>query len=485
MPKIILLFLLFTQLTFAQDRQPDYLLYDWDVLITVYVHDTFSEITEYYIEDTKVVMDQERISNVERSEILKHLGLDSSQILPLNKLSSVTEEDLVNKHFRFKTDIDEVGFNFYPNKKYMSRFFWEKDELEDVFLMNYRTVTIANIDFVVLYDDYLETDSLGFMCKIGDRFLICYDDTIVKTYPKRDKTDTKKDFHRAFEWDKELEYFLQEGKLGLRDAYTGRIIIEPHYDSILKSNPVVAYRNNKIDVYNVFGKPLLDEDIKVAYHRSGMIQLLDAENKMWYTDHSGKLYREPDFEMHYLVCGLGYQDQGIEIFKDQDRYYLEETLFDLFVVFKDSLANVYLSKNELDKFSERHELLEDSLRKTSRVYFNIPQKFDSIYPAKDKQLSHITAALDSTLIVSKRKRFSVYEFKDKALNTVGENYDSVENFNNRYLKLHKDDLYCYYPQASQPRYASLEVFRDFFARFELPDGRKGWLDIYGNEYYDE
>ncbi|MBC9798461.1 hypothetical protein [Sinomicrobium weinanense] len=53
------------------------------------------------------------------------------------------------------------------------------------------------------------------------------------------------------------------------------------------------------------------------------------------------------------------------------------------------------------------------------------------------------------------------------------------------LKLKKNGLYTWYLGDEKPKYKSLSSFDHHFSRFELPDGRKGWIDLNGNEYIDQ
>lgn len=42
-----------------------------------------------------------------------------------------------------------------------------------------------------------------------------------------------------------------------------------------------------------------------------------------------------------------------------------------------------------------------------------------------------------------------------------------------------------YPLQNNFKYKSLSIFQYNFARFELPNGQKGWLSKEGKEYLDE
>jgi hypothetical protein len=45
-------------------------------------------------------------------------------------------------------------------------------------------------------------------------------------------------------------------------------------------------------------------------------------------------------------------------------------------------------------------------------------------------------------------------------------------------------LHGFFPQNCKGEYEFLEDFIVCFARFQKPNGKKGWLDIYGNEFLD-
>ena len=52
------------------------------------------------------------------------------------------------------------------------------------------------------------------------------------------------------------------------------------------------------------------------------------------------------------------------------------------------------------------------------------------------------------------------------------------------IRFKENNLYGYYKIHSKARFKKLEAFQGFFARFELPNGKKGWLDRNGKEYLD-
>ncbi|MDI1317792.1 hypothetical protein [Flavobacterium sp.] len=56
-----------------------------------------------------------------------------------------------------------------------------------------------------------------------------------------------------------------------------------------------------------------------------------------------------------------------------------------------------------------------------------------------------------------------------------------------FYRIQKNGLSTYYPLVKKIKYKTLGDFdyHNTFARFELPNGQKGWLSIDGKEYLDE
>lgn len=69
-------------------------------------------------------------------------------------------------------------------------------------------------------------------------------------------------------------------------------------------------------------------------------------------------------------------------------------------------------------------------------------------------------------------------------NTLPKNLDSICKINQDVYLIEKNNLFTYYPLIKEIKYKSLEKFKENFARFELPNGKKGWLSLDGKEYFD-
>ncbi len=95
------------------------------------------------------------------------------------------------------------------------------------------------------------------------------------------------------------------------------------------------------------------------------------------------------------------------------------------------------------------------------------------------------------LIVKDKGKYGLLEYEnmdEKAvLNEIlSPKYDSII-FKNYYhpILLKKDNLYGFHKLNEKLRYKSISAFDKSFARFTLPSGKKGWIDINGREYMDK
>lgn len=91
---------------------------------------------------------------------------------------------------------------------------------------------------------------------------------------------------------------------------------------------------------------------------------------------------------------------------------------------------------------------------------------------------------DYFVVVEKRGKYGVWDFqrKKKILPFI---YDKVDP-NATYIYLEKKGLATFYPNiGAKPKYKKLEHYIEYFARFETIDGKKGWVDRNGKEYYDK
>jgi hypothetical protein len=85
-----------------------------------------------------------------------------------------------------------------------------------------------------------------------------------------------------------------------------------------------------------------------------------------------------------------------------------------------------------------------------------------------------------TMSVVRKKHKIVYLFKKSKDH---QKYDILKFKKKERLLLGKNGLLGYY-KLTPIKYKTLGDFKESLARFTLPDGRKGYIDLKGNEYYD-
>jgi hypothetical protein len=73
---------------------------------------------------------------------------------------------------------------------------------------------------------------------------------------------------------------------------------------------------------------------------------------------------------------------------------------------------------------------------------------------------------------------------DSINKNLPKNLDTIKKIYPDMYRIEKNGLSAYYPIVKEIKYKTLEEFQGNFARFELPNGQKGWLDLQGNEYFD-
>jgi hypothetical protein len=79
-----------------------------------------------------------------------------------------------------------------------------------------------------------------------------------------------------------------------------------------------------------------------------------------------------------------------------------------------------------------------------------------------------------------RQNRVVYSFK-KSKNL--QQYDMLQFKDKERIILGRNGMLGYY-KITPIKYKALGDFKESLARFTLPDGRKGYIDLEGNEYYD-
>lgn len=213
--------------------------------------------------------------------------------------------------------------------------------------------------------------------------------------------------------------------------------------------------NNTFSVANLQKKDTI-RNLKFAKRIFSKIQILDAQNNMYYIDELGE--RKEAVKDFIGVCGT-------------------VPHYELFV--KDLLISYVVFKDET--FYDSGNMIPAGIHKTiakrgiDEVLF-INGKNEFKYTANFGV--GVSVISPETIIFKKGEKFAFADEPDIL-------YDQI-SFNEFHpsLKTEKNGLLGYY-QIIDPIFKEVEAFEYYLAKFTLPSGKKGFLDIDGNLYYNQ
>lgn len=233
------------------------------------------------------------------------------------------------------------------------------------------------------------------------------------------------------------------------------LIVKQQYYSISKN--LLTDRYTLKDSANTVRYDKL-KDYTLNYN---VVQIITNENELkyiviYYNEYGFKdIYFKPTEDKHLIEfthkCGTvpNYSLSLKETKKSFDLY-SDETFFD------------YENKEPATKY------LSISKKQADDVYFiNMAKTMD--YSSNDE------TNYSKTPIIKKNNQYSI--------GLSNNFYDSIQRAGNDFI-VKKDNLYNYYNINKIPKYSKLENFVGNYARFELPNGLKGYLKIDGKEIYD-
>jgi len=288
---------------------------------------------------------------------------------------------------------------------------------------------------------------------------------------------------------------IENKKVQLKNIYN-EVIINKNYDSIKLAPIISCYKNGKIDLYNLTFNKLNKHPLKVYKigRGGGSIQVIE-KNKSKIINWAGKEIKKP---IYYGYIDLNYYENSkeysleVSIEKRNNNFIFfarnlnlfgaetDETVKDnITLINTKDIKKFYFSKISKDTISKRGTIITDDSLK-SKIIDKIDFNNDLVYYEK----------LDGTFglnylgyFISKEDNFYGNIFDIISL----EEYQNLQNIEYKFslYKMKRNNLYNLFPLQKDFKYKSLEDFKFGFARFELPNGKKGWLDLEGIEYLDD
>lgn len=255
------------------------------------------------------------------------------------------------------------------------------------------------------------------------------------------------------------------GKFGLK--MNGKPIIPEKYDSLVMDRDFAAGLTHKSwDIYTLQGK-LLKSEVKVFYPYSPkVLQILDAHHNVYFIDDNGNTIIPPKRIAKPFPPNDELGNNTYVSYKMTWKRLIEE---DILSYSRDSSYSHHF------KISSPEGTIFRRLMNNKRKI-----EFERGWPK-----GSIWGELNPDFVLVKgNKKQGLWSLLERKYILPLE-YDEITYFTS-YLHLKKNGLVTFYPNiGKEPKYKKLAPYQDFFARFETPEGRKGWVDRKGREYFDQ
>jgi hypothetical protein len=273
---------------------------------------------------------------------------------------------------------------------------------------------------------------------------------------------------------------LKNKKLIIKNCYN-ETIINKEFDSITyNSFFIIGYNNKKIDIYNYRFEKLNLKNVKaVSFNKFYPNLQIIQNNKLRIINLIGNDYKNEDISV-YPSFNHFFPAQGASLLVTQEnnQFYIHSNDF------------YYILKN-FQSFENKFSVI-DSDNYESIEHLN-EEKFITLYSEMNNYQVE-TPILIYTKLKNGKYNLNTIDFlidpkideqNLKFNNLLPKNLDSIVSINQDLYKISKNNLFTYYPLVKEIKYKELEDFQENFARFELPNGKKGWLSKEGKEYLDE
>ncbi len=419
--------------------------------------------------------------------------IDSSKLsnreMPINSLPNFSLDDLTTESIYLYHEYDK---NFISQLNYFNEGFftlrtyrfeaifndgayiyeWVKQE---TYYYNFFILRVnQDKELIVLLERYERstyTDVAGVIGKTKDGYVGILDG---KFYTQGNDIEKKQSSNKKYSFDDPDDkiYRVTENNQ-LRDFVFNQRFIDKDYDTLYINNGfIIGLKGNRYDIYNhrlnSIGLPNTRSVHSTAEHGCQIL----VGNKIKWLKKSGHVSDEME-KITFMVCGTVSTSKQ-EISKVNDQFKLTK-LIDHFDG-KEPIVSSFMFKNH--NYSDIW-----FLNGAKTVSYDGNSGINATYdiPGEEYKL----------LIVKDKDKYGLVEYESMdekvVLNEIlNAQYDSII-FKNYYhpILLKKDNLYGYYKLNEKMRYKSISAFDKSFARFTLPSGKKGWLDINGREYMDK
>jgi len=219
-----------------------------------------------------------------------------------------------------------------------------------------------------------------------------------------------------------------------------------------------VFKNEKTQTYTIKNKvgKTKYKDLKLVVRSQDFLQVIDKNNEAFFINND--LKKANTAENFYGLCGT------------VPHYELRV---------KETTQNFEIMEDETFYDYDNQE--------PAKVTTSIPKKIaDSVFFINGTSSYNFTSNYNYFGVISTDPRRVMF-IKDGKYGIWGVNetaiYDKI-TVEAGLLKLELNGLVGFYTIHKEPKYKTLGSFDNYLARFELPNGKKGYIDTKGNEYFD-
>lgn len=268
----------------------------------------------------------------------------------------------------------------------------------------------------------------------------------------------------------------------LKDRVFGQVLLDKKFDTIAINNGFIfCLKDDKTTLYNLELENITPKDLQAAFPITP--------------------------ETTYAICLIGstvkYISKKGETIPKLPKRFVRSRCISGYANYNTTYTIVHNEKGSLLSSKSLYYDSEDNVQ-TLIVEHKLfdKQQYEAVYfinnPYQEKLQTNYTPStlrytpdyiviknkgkfgLQSTVIKpSKNEQPNPFEFKE----LLPAEYDSIKRITENYILIAKDNLFGIYG-LTEVKYAKLDV-SEYFSRFTLPNGQKGWIDKLGREFLDE
>lgn len=272
-----------------------------------------------------------------------------------------------------------------------------------------------------------------------------------------------------------VELYRVEDGNKVKDLIFNLSLIENKFDTVfINNNFIVGKHQNKPSLYNLRLENITPVNTRgIQSGSNGRYCQVLVNNKIFWLNESGKLSKDK-VEDTYFICGT-VTSINQHITKNKTEYLLEESIDNF---------------DGKDPFLKFYSLFPNNTYDTL-LFLNGTEQLEFDGNSGIGASFYLSGNPYNYMIVKKNNKYGLIEIEtlsDEPTFSIKlpADYDFIE-MSSYYLPvlIKRDNLLGYYPLNAKPKYKNLSKFQGSYARFTLPNNKKGWLSLDGVEFLDE